>query len=232
MADRDEPAIAGLLPVRLGSTRCKRKNLRPFGNTTLFEHALGRFLESRAISRLYVAAHESEFEDIAARYPGIVYIRRSARSAAGEDLESIYDFLGEIDEDYIATINTCFPFLSLATFDAGVRYYRRHLFPSMIAAYEAPGWYFSGDDHRLVTPVGAGSINSKDLKPFLRASHAIFCWQKRRVVEEKRIWTLTPDDPHLYAVPAEECIDIDTELEFEIAEALFVSRRRKLEIAR
>ena len=227
MAERREPAIAGLLPVRLGSTRCKRKNLRPFGTTTLFEYALKRFLESREISRLYVAAHEPEFEDIAARYPGIVYIHRSARSAAGEDLESIYDFLGEIEEDYIATINTCFPFLSLTTFDAGVRYYRQHLFPSMIAAYEAPGWYFSGDDRRLLTPIAASSINSKELKPFLRASHAIFCWQKRRVIEEKRIWTLTLDDPHLYPISPEECIDIDSELEFEIAEALFVSRQQK-----
>jgi CMP-N-acetylneuraminic acid synthetase len=219
--------IAALLPVRLGSTRCKRKNLRDFGGTTLFEHALQRFVHSREISRLYVAAHEQEFEEIAARYPGVTYIHRSARSAAGEDLESIYDFLGEVDEDYIATINTCFPFLSLETFDAGLRHYRQHLFPSMIAAYEAPGWYFSGDDHRLLTPIAPGSINSKDLKPFLKASHAIFCWQKRRVIDEKRIWTLTPDDPHLYPVAAEECLDIDTELEFEIAEALFVRRQAK-----
>ena len=231
MADRRAPAVAGLLPVRLGSTRCKRKNLRPFGNTTLFEHALSRFVKSQEISRLYVAAHEPEFEDIAARYPGIVYVHRSARSAAGEDLESIYDFLGEIEEDYITTINTCFPFLTLATFDAGVRYYREHLFPSMIAAYEAPGWYFSGEDRRLLTPIAAESINSKELKPFLRASHAIFCWQKRRVVEDKRIWTLTPEDPHLYPISAEECIDIDSELEFEMAEALFVRRAGRMEAA-
>jgi CMP-N,N'-diacetyllegionaminic acid synthase len=221
------PPVAALLPVRLGSTRCKRKNLRDFGGTTLFEHALSRFVRSPEISRLYVAAHEPEFEEIAARYPDAVYIHRSARSAAGEDLESIYDFLADIEEDYLATINTCFPFLRLETFDAAVRHYREHLFPSMIGACDAPGWYFSGDDHRLLTPIPSASINSKDLKPFLKASHAIFCWQKRRVVEDQRIWTLTHDDPHLYPIDAEECIDIDTELEFEIAEALFMRRQQK-----
>jgi CMP-N-acetylneuraminic acid synthetase len=221
------PAIAALLPARLGSTRCKRKNLRPFGTTTLFEHAIRRFAGSREISRFYVAAHEPEFREIADRYAGVTYIQRSARSAAGEDLETIYDFLGAIEEDYLVTVNTCFPFLRPETFDTAVRYYSAHLFPSMIGVCEAPGWYFSGDDHRLLTAIGSGSINSKDLKPFLRASHAIFCWQKRRVLDEKRIWTLTPDDPHLYPLSSEECIDIDTELEFEMAEALFVRREQK-----
>ena len=221
------PRVAGLVGARLGSTRVRRKNLRPFGSTTLFEHTLDRYRHSREISRLYVAAHEPEFEAIASRYPEVTYIRRSARSAAGEDLETIYDFLDPIEEDYIATINTCLPFVKLETFDAAVAYYRQHLFPSMIGTYEAPGWYFSGGDHRLLTPISAGSINTKDLEPFLKASPAILCWQKRRVIEEKRIWTFTPDDPHLYPVSAEECIDIDTELEFEIAEALFVSRQKR-----
>jgi CMP-N-acetylneuraminic acid synthetase len=221
------PRVAGLVGARLGSTRVRRKNLRPFGSTTLFEHTLDRFRHSRELSRLYVAAHEPEFEAIASRYPEVTFIRRSARSAAGEDLETIYDFLDAIDEDYITTINTCFPFVKVETVDAAVAYYRRHLFPSMIGTFEAPGWYFSGDDHRLLTPIAAGSINTKDLKPFLKASHAVFCWQKRRVIEEKRIWSLTPDDPHLYPVSAEECIDIDTELEFEIAEALFVRRQQR-----
>jgi CMP-N-acetylneuraminic acid synthetase len=216
------PAVAALLPARLGSTRCPRKNLRPFGHTTLFEHAVSRFAGSGEISRLYVAAFEPGFKAIADRYP-VTFIQRSARSAAGEDLESIYDFLDAIDEEYLVTINTCFPFLRVATFEAAVRYYRQHLFPSMIGACEAPGWYFS-DEGRLVTPIGADSINSKDLRPFLRASHAVFCWQKRRVLDEKRIWTLTPDDPHLFRISPEECIDIDTELEFEVAEALFVRR--------
>src|SRR5258706_15903712 len=112
------PRVAGLVGARLGSTRVRRKNLRPFGSTTLFEHTLDRYRHSREISRLYVAAHEPEFEAIASRYPEVTYIRRSARSAAGEDLETIYDFLDPIEEDYIATINTCLPFVKLETFDA------------------------------------------------------------------------------------------------------------------
>ncbi|MBI4635732.1 MAG: hypothetical protein HY727_05225 [Candidatus Rokubacteria bacterium] len=217
--------------MRLSSTRCKGKNLRPFGDTTLFEHALDRFIHSREISRLYVAAHEPEFERIATRYPDVGFIRRSERSALGEDLESIYDFLDQIAEEYIATINSCLPFLRVETFDRAVSYYRQHLFPSMIGVYEVPGWFFSRDDQRLVTPIHPGSINSKDLRGFWKASPAVLCWKRRRVIEEKTIWTLQPDDPHLYPLPEEECIDIDTELDFEIAEALFVRRRAREQAA-
>lgn len=219
-----ECRVAGLLPVRLSSTRCKRKNLRPFGTTTLFEHALERFRSSRELSRLYVAAYEPEFAEIASRYPDVTYVKRSRRSAEGEDLATIYDFLGEIEEDYIATINSCFPFLRTETLDGAVRYYKAHRFPSMIGVYESPGWYFSMDDQRLITPIGAGSINSKELKPFWKASHAVFCWQKQRVIRDGIIWSLQRDDPHLYPLAADECLDIDTELDFEIAEALFIRR--------
>ena len=213
------------MPVRLGSVRTRRKNLRPFGDTTLFEHAL-RFRKSRSLSRLYVAAYEPEFEEILERYPDVVFIKRSRRSAEGEDLESIYDFLGDIEEDYLATINTCLPFLRLETFDAAIEYYRGHLFPTMVGACEAPGWYFTGDTHRLVNAGAEGVINSKNLMPLLKSSPAVLCWHRRRVMEEKRFWTMAADDPHLYLLPPEECIDIDTELEFEIAEALFVHRQR------
>lgn len=217
--------VAALLPLRLSSTRCPRKNLRPFGDTTLFEHALTRFLKSREFSNLYVAAYEDEVKAVSAKYSGFTWIQRSRASAFGEDLKTIYDFLDQIPERYIATINTCFPFVKVDTYDAAVRYYRTRLDPSMIGAFPLPGWIFSPDRTKLMTPIGAGSINSKDLPTFWKASHAVFCWDKQRVIDEGRIWSLTPDDPHLYPMAEDECIDIDTELEFEIAEALYVKRR-------
>lgn len=219
------PPVAGLLPVRLSSTRCPRKNLRPFGDTTLFEHALRRFLRCREFSNLYVAAFEDEFREVADRYTGFTWIQRSRNSAFGEDLQTIYDFLDRIPERYIATVNTCFPFVKVETYEAAVCHYRAHRFPSMIGAYKLPGWIFSPDRTTLLTPILAGSINSKDLEPFWKASHAIFCWDKQRVLDEGRMWSLTSDDPHLYPLPEGECIDIDTELEFEIAEALYIRRR-------
>jgi len=220
-------AVAGLLPVRLSSTRCPRKNLRPFGDTTLFEHALQRFLKSREFSNFYVAAYEDEVKEVADRYSGFTWIQRSRASAFGEDLKTIYDFLDQIPERYIATVNSCFPFVKVDTYDAAIRHYRTRLDPSMIGAHPLPGWIFSADRTQLLTPIDAGSINSKDLPTLWKASHAVFCWDKQRVIDEGRIWSLTADDPHLYPMAAEECIDIDTELEFEIAEALYVRRRAR-----
>jgi hypothetical protein len=185
------PAVAGLLPVRLSSTRCPRKNLRSFGDTTLFEHALRRFARSREFSNLYVAAFEDEVREVAARYTGFTWIQRSRTSAFGEDLKTIYDFLDQIPERYIATVNSCFPFVKVDTYDAAVRYYRTRRDLSMIGAHPLPGWIFSPDRAKLLTPIGPASINSKELPTLWKASHAIFSirWRRRSASTSTRSWS-------------------------------------------
>jgi len=51
-------------------------------------------------------------------------------------------------------------------------------------------------------------------------------------MKDYRIWTLQPGDPHLFVIPPEEAIDINTEFEFELAESLYRARRdRKAGVA-
>src|SRR5437660_640709 len=109
--------VAGLLPIRARSERCKNKALRPFGDTTLTRLALEKFSQSQAVDTLYFAAHEEELLAVAADFPRVRIIRRSRASAYGEDAPTIYDFMNEISEPVIATLNACCPFLRIATYD-------------------------------------------------------------------------------------------------------------------
>ena len=47
------------------------------------------------------------------------------------------------------------------------------------------------------------------------------------MLENDCYWDLTPYNPYIYVVPDnEECLDIDTELEFKICEAMWNELRK------
>ena len=50
--------------ARLNSTRCKRKMLRPFANTTLVELAVKRLGNVKNFDGVYFGAHEDELLEV------------------------------------------------------------------------------------------------------------------------------------------------------------------------
>jgi CMP-N-acetylneuraminic acid synthetase len=216
--------VAGLLPIRTQSVRCKNKALRPFGATTLTRLALEKFSRSEACDTLYFAAHEEELIAVARDFPRVRIIRRSRASAFGEDAVTIYDFMREIEEPVIASLNACCAFLRIETFDRAIREYVAKGYRSIMPVVATQEWYFDAGGR----PLGVGDnavINTKQLPVIYRASHPFQVYNRESFLRDYRIWHLEPDDPHLFEIPEDEALDIDTELQFELAQALYVSRR-------
>lgn len=221
------PRVAGLLPMRVSSTRCVRKMVRPFGDTTLATLALEKVGRSRALDALYVAVHEDELIEAAGRFPAVRLIRRSRQSAFGEDMRSIYDFMDQIAEPVIAVINACCPFTKPETIDAAVEEFLASGAHSMLPVFETKEWYFDASGHCLNKP-DPSVMNSKTLPPVYRAAHPFTLFWKERFLAEYKVWSLEPGDPKLFVIAEDESLDIDTEHQFEMAEALY--RQRRLQI--
>ncbi|MGE0040271.1 MAG: hypothetical protein AB7H88_04100 [Vicinamibacterales bacterium] len=217
------PRVAGLLPVRKESVRCRNKMLRPFGDTTLVRLALETISQSQELDVIYFAAHEEEFIEIAADFPRVQVIRRSRESAYGEDAPTIYDFMDAIEEPLIASMNACCPFLRTETFDAAVRVFKAKGYNSVLAAIESGEWYW--DEHgRPLNSTDPSIINSKMMPKVYRSGHAFLLFNKAEFLKDYRVWSLQPDDPHLFPIAPEEAIDINSEFEFDLAEAYYISR--------
>lgn len=221
MAER--PRVAALLPVRTQSVRCNNKALRPFGPSNLTRLALERVTRSEAVDAIYFAAHEEELLAIARDFPRVQIIRRSRESAFGEDAVTIYDFLEKVEEPIIATINACCPFARIQTYDRAVREFVTHGYRSLLPVVETQEWYFD-DRGRPLNPPDPSVINSKMLPRVYRASHPFTIYYRDEFLKDYRVWRFAPGDPHLFAVSDEEGIDIDTELQFEVADALYRAR--------
>lgn len=221
------PKVAALLPVRKESVRCANKMLRPFGDTTLARLALEKISRSREVDTIYYAANGDELLAIARDFPNVRVIERSRTSALGEDAPSIYDFMDQVEEPLIASMNACCAFLKIETFDRSVREFRDGGYRSLLAAIGAKEWYWD-ESGRPLTTSDASVINSKMMPKVYRSAHAFLHFKKAEFLRDNyRIWTLQPNDPFLFEVLAEEAIDINDEFEFEVAEALYTARLRR-----
>jgi CMP-N-acetylneuraminic acid synthetase len=219
----DRPRVAALLPVRTQSTRCRNKALRPFGASNLTRLALERAVHSEAVDAIYFAAHEEELLAVARDFPRVRIIRRSEASAFGEDAVTIYDFLREVEEPIVATMNACCPFVRIETYDRAVREFVAGGYRSLLPVVETQEWYFD-DRGRPLNPPDPSVINSKMLSPVYRATHPFTIYYRDDFLKDYNVWHFAPGDPHLFPVTDEEGIDIDTEFQFEVAEALYRAR--------
>ena len=60
--------IVGLIPVKGNSERIKQKNLRRFGDTTLFELKLRQLQNSKGFTDIIVSSENQEVLDTAKQY--------------------------------------------------------------------------------------------------------------------------------------------------------------------
>jgi CMP-N-acetylneuraminic acid synthetase len=223
----DDARVAALLPVRLQSVRCPRKALRPFGDTSLARLALDKISRSRAADTIYFAAYEDELLRLADDFPRVRVIKRTRASALGEDAVTIYDFMREIEEPIIATLNACCPFVRVETYDRAIEEFRASGARSLLPVVATQEWYFDESGRPLNAP-DAAVINSKVLPQVYRATHPFTLYWREAFLADYKVWHFGPDDPRLFTVAEDEAIDIDTEFQFEAAEALYRVRRERV----
>ena len=208
----------------MASQRCKNKNLRPFAGTNLATLALQKFSKSQEISNLYYAAYEEELIKCVEPFQRVKLVRRTRESAYGEDIPSVLSYVKDVREDVIAFINTNTPFLELETFDNALRYFKKHAHKSMMPAFATHVWYFDAEGNLMNNDPAALKANTKMLKPVYRSCSAFVIANRQRILKEHTYWSLTKDDPHVYVIEESEAFDIDTELDFQIAEVLYKLR--------
>lgn len=216
--------IGAVIQVRTASQRCRNKNLRPFGKSNLTKLALEKYSRSSESSTVYLAAYERELIDCTKPFKNVEVIERSRESAYGEDLPTVLNYVSSVKEEIIAFVNTSTPFLALETFDNALRHFKSSSYRSMMPAYATHGWYFDEKGNLINSDPAALEANTKMLKPIYRSSSAFVVASKSRIINEHTYWSLTPGDPGIYPIDEMEAFDIDTEVQFQVAEGLYKLR--------
>lgn len=195
--------------------------LRPFAGTTLADIALAKLRTFG--DHGFFAGHEEEFRE-KSRSHGVPFVERSLHSATiDEPITEILSFLAAVPFSHLLIVNSCLPFLKTETIHA--------FHDACVDGGLAPAFavirrqnHFMTPDHRpLNFPAEMKTINSKTVQPVFEFAHALYFFDKAYFFEHGRYWDwatvrlIETGDRY-------EMIDIDTEEDFEFAEALWKGR--------
>lgn len=214
--------ISVVTNARLQSTRVPRKLVRPFAGTSLIEIALRKLDQMDFFDNRYLAVAEDDLATLAGAYPNVEVLRRDAAAVQrGVNPQSVtFAHYLEVPSEYILVFNPCLPCVTMETVRRAFDYFQATDYSSYTAAVPTGDWIFAPDGEP-VTNRDPGNVTTNLNRSFHKATHAFHIVNRRRFAEEGRFWTLTKDDPHLVVMPEDEAVDVDTAMEFELAETMW-----------
>lgn len=201
--------------------------LRPFANTTLVDIALTKIKRSTVIplENFYFAVHEEELVRVGERH-GVQVFKRSAASAAGEDLLEVYEWHDRLRHRHVIKINACAPFLTIGTIDRFVVSYCESPHDGLFSVIKRKDYYWNPQGVMVTPwPAGLSIMNTKRVEPTYQAAHCLYAGLRERIAEG--VWMGSfreAGDPVLFEVDEFEAFDIDYPWQFEMAEALYARR--------
>ena len=205
-----------ILTVRQQSQRCPNKILRPFiGRKSLLDICLEKFRNNQNV---YVAGYERIFKEKAKQY-NIGFIQRSRESALSEDSLIIHSHLNDLEDDFVCQLNVCCPFVKAETVFKAIDLFSKNytIMKSLFSVKESHELIFNNQkEHVNIDHI----YNSKFRKPNFIGNNAILIYDRKFFLKTGKYWTYSENDPYLYVMSVEESIDIDTELDFKLAQFL------------
>lgn len=221
------PTIAGLINARLLSSRLPNKLVLPFAGTTLIDVALEKLAASDFFSVRYLAAAENDLLLRGAKHPNIVNLVRDQRAVQPgyNGNESVFAHCRAIETDYIFWLNACSPLLSVDTMRRACEYVCETRFNSYTSVVETHDWIFD-EDGLPVTHRQPGMLSTAHSPRFYRVAHAFHIYNTAFFLKSFVPWTFTPHDPDLVRIPEEESFDVNTSVEFAVAEEAYKRARR------
>jgi CMP-N-acetylneuraminic acid synthetase len=215
-------SISAVVNARIESTRVPRKLVRPFAGTTLLAIALSKLNQIDFAQHRYLAVADEELFDVLKPYPNVELLKRdpsSVKKGVNPQHVTFAHYL-RVPTDYVLVVNPCLPFLSVDTLRRAFSYFQDTDFPSYTSAVPTGDWVFDEEGNALTNSDPLNLTTNKNVR-FFKAAHAFHIVDRRFFEAHGFHWTFRRHDPHLIEIPEGESVDVDTEVEFEVAEALY-----------
>ena len=211
--------ISVFLNVRVSSTRCRNKMLRPFSGSTLIDICLEK-LQDLTDYDIYYGAYEKELLDKAKPYDFLKIVRRSHESAhSHKDGKKIFEMLHSIGTRWVLWINPCTPFLRMNTVQNAIDTFLSIENSSLTSVKKAQGWFYDRSGEPLTNRKDRIATQESDY--LLEVAHAFHIYEREYMLNNGKPWINRKGEIYLYVIPNDESYDIDTENDFTAVESLF-----------
>lgn len=222
-----------IIPARAGSAGVKDKNVRPLGGLPLLAHTINHAREAQLIDRVIVTTDGDKIAEIATEY-GAEVIRRppefaTATATSESALLHAVDTLAQqgADPDLVVFLQVTSPFRRPRDIDAAIEEYTSRGWDSLLSV--AP-------NHRFLWQWGdagrAESINydhrdrqrRQDLQPQFVENGSIYVFRPEML---RKTGNRLGGNIGLFAMDEFSALEIDTPLDFAVAEAILTHWQTK-----
>jgi len=234
LASAKKPEVLALIPARSGSKRVKNKNVRELGGKPLIAYTIEAALNAKTVSRVVVSTDSPTIAKIAKKYGADVpFLRPKSLAGSGstewEFHKHALDALAE-DEGYhpdlIVNLYPTTPFRKASSIDAAVKKIlaspKAESLRSIRPCSEHPFkmWTVDGEFAKpFVDKVGSDShtLAYQQLPQVWIQNASIYITRPQVVLGGK---TTIGKTVLAFPMSEEESVDINTPLDFKLAEAL------------
>ncbi len=215
--------LVALMPMRHDSERVPGKNYRPFGDgRPLFQHALGALRGCSQIEAVVIDTDSDPIkEQCAEEFPDVIVLDRPEHLRSGmipmNDV-LLHDASQVRSEFYLQTHSTN-PLLTTETLSRAIDTFFGHLpdYDSLfgVTRMQTRFWTAEGD---AVNHDPSVLARTQDLPPFFEENSCVYIFDQETLRQRgNRIGSR----PYLFEIDRLEAVDIDEEVDFEIAELLY-----------
>ncbi|MCB0617295.1 MAG: acylneuraminate cytidylyltransferase family protein [Saprospiraceae bacterium] len=220
--------IAAIVPMRHSSERVPGKNYRDFAGKPLYHHVIQSLLACRAITEVVIDTDSPVIlEDAAKHFPQVRLLERPEHLRAGEIPmnDVLLHSVRQLSADFFLQTHSTNPLLSADSVQRAVDTFLAQfpIYDSLftVTRLQTRLWDQLG---RAVNHNPNILLRTQDLPPVYEENSCLYIFS-RDILEQKH--NRIGDRPFLLEIPALEAQDIDVELDFLVAEFLYLESRKK-----
>lgn len=230
--------ILAIIPARGGSKTLPRKNIKKLKGIPLIAHTILSAKNSKYITRTVVSTDDNEIACIAKTYGAEIPFLRP-QNLAGDSSPTIDSILNMLDylekhekyyPDYVLLLQCTSPLRNTKHIDESIEKLLSSNFDGIISICNAevnPYWtnILNKDKLQYFIKEGKQITRRQDLPEIYRYNGAIFLAKTETLKKEK---TFEVENLTGYIMDEYSSIDIDTEIDFTIAEIIKDVRSKKI----
>lgn len=220
--------LVALMPMRHSSERIKGKNYRAFGDgKPLFRHMLDVLVDTPGIDRVVIDTDSDTIQDTCREhYPDVILIDRPAHLQDGATPMNnvlLHD-ISQVDSEFYLQTHSTNPLITKDTVRRAIdTFFDRYPIHDSLFSVTRLQTRLWDQLARAVNHNPAILLRTQDLPPIYEENSCLYIFEKRSLVErQNRIGYR----PFMFELDPFEAQDIDEEINFQVAEAIFKATRK------
>jgi CMP-N-acetylneuraminic acid synthetase len=231
--ERDKKILA-IIPARGGSKRLPKKNLMDLNGKPLIAYTIEAAQNSRYIDRVILSSDDEAIIKVAKEYGCDVPFVRPKALAQDEtrSIDVVTHALQTLDEkfDDVILLQPTSPLRTTEDIDGAIEMFYNKRATSVIGVCEmehSPLWANTLDESMSMENFLDDKYNnsrSQDLPTYYRINGAFYMSKVASILENETFFV--KKDIYAYLMSQEDSVDIDTKLDFIVAQAILKEREK------